>query len=256
MTSTLVRMGAATLDVLQEMGRMAIFLLTVASLAFSPPFRPRNLLKQMHFIGNRSLFVIMLTATFAGMVLALQGFYTLSRFGAEAMLGPAVALTMIRELGPVLTGLMVTARAGSALTTELGIMRIREQLDAMKSMGINPMRYLVVPRIQAGILVVPLLTAVFDVIGIWGGYLVSVELLGMSSGTYFGNIETKVETMDIVTSLVKGLTFGLIITWVCTFMGYHAQRGAEGVGKATTGAVVMSSVLILVCDYFITAAML
>lgn len=248
--------GARTLSVLLQMGRMFLFLLDVLLHCWLPPFRPRNLLKQIHFIGVRSLFVIALTAAFAGMVLGLQGFYTLSRFGSEGLLGPAVALSMIRELGPVLTALMVTGRAGSALTAELGIMRIREQLDALAAMGINPVKFLVVPRLEASLIAMPVLTAIFDVIGIWGGYAVSVQLLGLSSGTYFGAIESAVEPQDIWIGLVKSFSFGLIVAWVCTYQGYHARRGAEGVSQATTSAVVMSSVLVLVWDYFVTSVML
>ncbi|MEO5376681.1 MAG: MlaE family lipid ABC transporter permease subunit [Magnetococcus sp. DMHC-6] len=250
------RLGQTSIKTLQYMGSLFIFLITVLIYFCLPPFRPINLLKQIHFIGIRSLFVIALTAIFAGMVLALQGYYTLSRFGSEALLGPAVALSIIRELGPVLSGLMVTGRAGSALTAELGIMRIREQLDALESMGIHPIKFLVVPKIQAGLIVLPLLTAIFDVIGILGGYLVAVQLLGMNAGTYFGGIESAVIMKDITVGLIKAVSFGLIITWICTYKGYFTTRGAEGVSQSTTSAVVQSSVLILISDYFITSIML
>ncbi|MBF0310185.1 MAG: ABC transporter permease [Magnetococcales bacterium] len=250
------RLGQAILDLLQEMGRMLLFLLNVLTLLFVPPFRWRNLLKQIHFIGNRSLFVIVLTAAFAGMVLALQGFYTLARFGSEGLVGPMVALSIIKELGPVLSAFMVTGRAGSAMAGELGVMRIKEQMDALEAMGINPIKYLVVPRLEAGIIALPLLTLIFNVVGIFGGYLVSVHLLGLSSGTYFGGIEAKVDMQDITMSLIKALSFGVIIAWVCTYKGYMTRRGAEGVGQAITGAVVLSSVLVLVWDYFITSIML
>ncbi|MBF0447462.1 MAG: ABC transporter permease [Magnetococcales bacterium] len=250
------RIGQTTFDLTQETGRMFLFLLAVLKTFFSLPFRWHNVLRQIHFIGIRSLFVIVLTAVFAGMVLALQGYYTLSKFGSEALLGQAVALSMIRELGPVLAGLMVTGRAGSALTAELGIMRIREQIDALEVMGINPLKFLVSPRIQAGLIVLPILTIFFDVIGILGGYLVAVQLLGLSAGTYFGGIETAVVMHDINTGLIKAVSFGVIITWVCTFKGYYTKRGAEGVSQSTTSAVVLSSVLILICDYFITSIML
>ncbi|MBF0455955.1 MAG: ABC transporter permease [Magnetococcales bacterium] len=256
MSAFLQRIGQASLILIQEMGRMFLFLVSVLGTFFTLPIRGQNILRQIHFIGIRSLFVIVLTAVFAGMVLALQGYYTLSKFGSEALLGQAVALSMIRELGPVLAGLMVTGRAGSALTAELGIMRIREQIDALEVMGIHPLKFLVSPRLQAGLIVLPLLTVIFDVIGIMGGYLVAVQLLGMSAGTYFGGIETAVVMHDIYTGLIKALSFGLIITWVCTYKGYYTQRGAEGVSQATTSAVVLSSVLVLVCDYFITSIML
>ncbi|MBF0341369.1 MAG: ABC transporter permease [Magnetococcales bacterium] len=248
--------GSQSINVVREIGRMFLFMWEIIISLPVPPYRWTSFLKQVHFIGLRSLFVIALTAIFTGMVLALQGYYTLSRFGSEALLGPAVALSIIRELGPVLSGLMVTGRAGSALTAELGIMRIREQIDALEVMGIPPLKFLVTPRIEAGLLVVPLLTVLFDVIGIWGGYLVAVRLLGMSGGTYFGGIESSVEMHDIVTGLIKSCTFGLIVTWVCTYKGFFTRRGAEGVSHSTTSAVVLSSVLILVCDYFITSIML
>ncbi|MBF0183631.1 MAG: ABC transporter permease [Magnetococcales bacterium] len=248
--------GRYTIEFVLETGRMFLFLFTVIALAVRPPYRIHNLLKQIHFIGIRSLFVIVLTAIFAGMVLALQGYYTLTRFGAEGMLGPAVALSIIRELGPVLSGLMVTGRAGSALAAELGIMRIREQVDALEVMGISSLQYLVVPRILAGLISLPILTVIFDVIGILGGYLIAVQLLEMSSGVYFSGIESAVVMRDITTGLIKAVSFGLIVTWICTFKGYHAKRGAEGVSQATTSAVVLSSVLILVCDYFITSVLL
>ncbi|MBF0147828.1 MAG: ABC transporter permease [Magnetococcales bacterium] len=235
---------------------MFIFLAQTLRAVPTPPWRWHNLLKQIHFIGMRSMFVIALTSIFAGMVLALQGFYTLSRFGSEALLGPAVALSMIRELGPVLSGLMITGRAGSAVAAELGIMRIREQIDALEVMGVPPIHFLAVPRFLAGLIVLPLLTVIFDVIGIFGGYLVAVQLLGLSAGTYFGGIESAVSMHDIHTGLIKAFCFGMIITWVCSFKGFFAKRGAEGVSHATTSAVVLASVLILVSDYFITAIML
>jgi phospholipid/cholesterol/gamma-HCH transport system permease protein len=185
------------------------------------------------------------------MVLALQLFLTLTRFGSEAFVGPALALSLIRELGPVLCALIVTGRAGSALTAEIGIMRISEQIDALTVMALSPYRYLVVPPIVAGILTFPLMTALFDMVGIYGGYLVAVKLLGMSAGTYFGEMQTFVDWADISTGLWKAFCFGIIVTWVCTYKGYYCGHGAEGVARATTQAVVLSSVLILVWDYFL-----
>lgn len=256
MISLAQHVGHNTIAFLTETGRLFLFLFAVLTNVVVPPYRWKNLLKQIHFIGVRSLFVVGLTAVFAGMVLALQGYYTLTRFGAEGLLGPAVALSIIRELGPVLSGLMVTGRAGSALAAELGIMRIREQLDALEVMGISPLQFLVVPRMLAGLIALPILTVLFDVIGIFGGYLVAVQLLEMNGGTYFSGIESAVVMRDITTGLIKAASFGFIITWICTFKGFYTNRGAEGVSQATTSAVVLSSVLILVCDYFITSIML
>jgi phospholipid/cholesterol/gamma-HCH transport system permease protein len=244
-------LGQWAVDVLGSLGRFGAFLAQALGALVSPPFKLWPLLGRIHYIGFRSLLIILLTGAFTGMVLGLQIFLTLSRFGSEAFLGPAVALSLIRELGPVLSALMVTGRAGSALTAELGIMRITEQIDALTVMALSPMRYLVAPSILAGLITFPMMTALFDVIGIFGGYLVGVELLGLSEGTYFGEMQTFVGIDDIMTGFWKSLSFGIIVTWVCTYKGFHVARGAEGVAHATTQAVVLSSVLILVWDYFL-----
>jgi phospholipid/cholesterol/gamma-HCH transport system permease protein len=187
------------------------------------------------------------------MVLGLQGFYTLNRFGSDALLGPMVALVLIKELGPVFSALMVTARAGSAVTAEIGIMRITEQIDALELMGLNPFRYLVVPNLLAAVIALPLLTAIFDVVGILGGYLVGGKLLGVSGGSYFGEMANYVDMADILEGVYKSLSFGVLIVWVCCYKGFYAGFGAEGVSKATTQAVVLSSILILIWDYFMTS---
>ena len=244
-------LGRVSLDIVGSLGRFGLFLAQAVAWIFIPPFKFRQLLERVHFIGFRSLSVIILTGAFTGMVLGLQVFLTLVRFGSEAFLGPAVALSLIRELGPVLAALMVTGRAGSALTAEIGIMRITEQIDALTVMALNPMRYLIVPAIVAGFITFPLMTAIFDVVGIFGGFLVGVKLLGLSEGTYFGEMRTFVEMADIMTGFWKSLSFGVIVTWVCTYKGYYTGHGAEGVSRATTQAVVLSSVLILVWDYFL-----
>ncbi len=242
--------GRWTLDTIAALGRFGLFLGEAVFWTFVPPFKFRQLLQRISFIGVRSLSVILLTGAFTGMVLALQIFLTLSRFGSEAFLGPGVALSLIRELGPVLSALMVTGRAGSALTAEIGIMQITEQIDALKVMALNPMRYLVVPTLVAGLIAVPLLGAIFDVVGIFGGYLVGVKLFGLSAGTYFGEMQAFVHAKDIWTGLWKSVSFGVIITWVACYKGYHTGHGAEGVARATTESVVLASVLILVWDYF------
>jgi phospholipid/cholesterol/gamma-HCH transport system permease protein len=246
-------LGAVSLFGLQRIGRMGLFLTQAFIYALTPPLKVSHLLKQIRFIGFQSTLVILLTGAFAGMVLGLQGYYTLNRFGSAALLGPMVALSLIKELGPVLSALMVTARAGSAMTAEIGIMQITEQVDALKMMGLNPFRYLVVPKVIAGIISLPLLTAIFDVVGIFGGYMVGVKLLGVSKGTYFGEMANYVDMKDILGGIYKSLTFGLLITWICCYKGYYTGFGAEGVSRATTQAVVLSSVLILVWDYFMTS---
>ncbi len=245
--------GRQALAFVQEAGRMQLFLLENLVLFFLPPYRPFNLIRQIFFIGVRSTAIILLTAAFTGMVLGLQGYYTLRKFGAESALGSAVALSLIRELGPVLTALMVTGRAGSAMTAEIGIMRITEQLDALDTMAINPKQYVTMPKIMAGLVAMPLLTGIFDVIGILGGYLVGVVLLGVSSGSYFSGMVQSVESIDVNGGLVKSLVFGLTVSLVACYQGYYTGRGAEGVSQATTQAVVLAAVLILAWDYVLTA---
>lgn len=246
-------LGGWTIRQLARMGRMTLFLGATALGAVQPPFRARRVLGQIYFVGAQSLGLICLTGAFTGMVLGLQGYFTLRKFGSEALLGPAVALSLIRELGPVLSALMVTARAGSAMAAEIGAMRVTEQIDALESMALNPIQFLMVPRLLAGLMTLPLLTAVFDVVGIYGGYLVGVKLLGLSGGAYFGQMRSTVELSDIRTGFLKAVVFGGIIAWVSGYKGYHAGYGAQGVSRATTEAVVLSAVLILVGDYVLTA---
>ncbi len=247
------RLGFLTLSWLRGMGKMGLFLFHTLFCAVTPPLKFSWIIRQIWFIGYQSTLVILLTGAFSGMVLGLQGYYTLNRFGSTALLGPMVALSLIKELGPVLSGLMVTGRAGSAMTAEIGIMRISEQVDAMELMGLNPFRYLIVPKLIAGIIALPLLTAIFDVVGIFGGYFVGGKLLGMGEGTYFGEMANYVKMEDVLEGIYKSFSFGAIITWVCCYKGYHAGFGAEGVSKATTQAVVLSSVLILFWDYIMTS---
>ncbi len=246
-------LGRAWLNVMQEAGRMILFLLEALGLAFAPPFRGRRILAEVHFIGVKSTLIILLTASFTGMVLALQGYYTLKKYGSEGALGSAVALSLIRELGPVLTALMVSGRAGSAITAEVGIMRITEQLDALDTMAINPLQYVVMPKLVASLISVPLLTALFDVVGILGGYLIGVVALGVSSGSYFSGMVQSVVSLDINGGIVKSLVFGLTIILVACYKGYYTSRGAEGVSRATTETVVLSAVLVLAWDYILTS---
>jgi phospholipid/cholesterol/gamma-HCH transport system permease protein len=248
-------LGALSLLGLRRTGRLGLFFIRTFFYAVTPPLKFSYFLKQIQFIGFQSAPVIFLTGAFTGMVLGLQGFYTLTRFGSAALLGPMVALSLIKELGPVLSALMVTGRAGSAMTAEVGIMRITEQIDAIKLMGLNPFRYLVVPKFLAGILALPLLTAIFNVVGIFGGYLIGVKLLGIGEGTYFGEMSNHVSLQDIIQGIYKSLSFGALIPCVCCYKGYYAGFGAEGVSKATTQAVVLSSVLILFWDYILTSAL-
>jgi phospholipid/cholesterol/gamma-HCH transport system permease protein len=256
LTAGIERVGRTTLFLIGEMGRMLLFLLSTFAWLLRPPFRPFQILKQLHFIGFKSTFVVVLTAAFTGMVLGLQGYYTLRKYGSEAALGAAVALSIIRELGPVLASLMVTARAGSAMTAEIGIMRITEQIDALDTMAISPLQYLISPKVVAALIGVPLLVAIFDVVGIYGGYVVGVDLLGGNSGAYWNSLESAVEWKDVYGGIWKSISFGLIVSWVCCYKGYYTRMSAEGLGAATTEAVVLSSVLILIWDYFLTSVLL
>ncbi len=244
------QLGRVTLDALTVMGRFGVFFAQILFWLVVPPFKFQQLLHRISFIGVRSMSIILLTGTFTGMVLGLQGVLMLRRVGSEAFVGPAVAVSLVRELGPVLSALMVTGRAGSALAAEIGVMRITEQIDALTVMALNPMRYLVVPTVVAGVIALPILTWVFDVIGILGGYVVVVRLFGLSGGTYFGQIQAFLSTMDIWVGFWKSLAFGILVTWVACYKGFYVGHGAEGVGRATTEAVVLASVLIFVVDYF------
>jgi len=241
---------------------MVIFLIYSLIGIFRPPFKLNHVIKQIYMIGTLSIFVIVFTGAFTGMVLGLQGYHTLRKFGAEGALGSAVALSLIRELGPVLSALMVTGRAGSAICAEIGIMRISEQIDALECMAIDPYRYLMAPRFIASIISLPLLTAIFDVVGIFGGYVVGVGLLGANEGAYFSSMARDVVYEDIYMGVIKSLCFGLLIVWICTSKGFyvHMSRGggfgAEGVSRVTTSAVVLSSVSILLFDYFLTSILL
>lgn len=256
MKKYLENIGKLTEKVIDSTGMMALMLINAVMYAFVPPVKFRNIFKQMEFVGVQSLFVVILTGSFTGMVLALQSFNALKRFGAESLVGPTVALSMARELGPVLTGLMVTGRAGSAMATELGTMRVTEQIDALVTMAVNPVKYLVTPRIIAGILMFPLLAIVTDFVGVVGGYMVGVKLLGINPGVYIGRTIDFVTLNDIFAGLSKSLVFGLITTLVACYNGFYTTGGAEGVGRSATNSVVMASVMILVSDYIMSSFMI
>lgn len=254
--------GRSTLHVLEIAGRFGVFLLTCVYNMLKPPYKIMPVIRQIRFIGAHSLFVILFTGLFTGMVLSLQGYYTLAKFGSVGFLGAAVSLSLIRELGPVLAALMVIGRAGSAICAEVGIMRNSEQIDALECMAIDPYKYLIVPKLVAGLIAMPLLTCIFDVIGIFGGFMVGVELFDVSAGAYFQGMYSSVVWQDIEMGLVKSLVFGVLLVWICAAKGFylHLERGggfgAEGVSRTTTSAVVLASVSVLVWDYLISAIML
>lgn len=246
------RLGAGFLGILQESGGIGIQFAQALALAFRPPFRLRLLVRQMEFIGNKSLGVVLLTGLFTGMVMTFQSYRSLRDFGSESIVGGIVAVAMVRELGPVLSSLMVTARAGSAIAAELGTMRVTEQIDALYSLAVNPIQYLVTPRVLAGLIMLPMLTAISDLTGIAGGYLVGVLLLGIDPGIFIAKIIDFVTLSDIAQGACKSAVFGLLLAQVGAYKGYTTSGGAEGVGRATTQAVVVASVLILLSDYLIT----
>ena len=255
------QLGRATLALLRGFGKATLFLIHSVVHMFSRPWQWRRVIEQLYFIGAKSIVVICVTGLFTGMVLGLQGYYTLSKFGSTGLLGSAVALTLIRELGPVLTAIMIIGRAGSAMTAEIGIMRISEQIDALKTMTIDPIRFLVSPRIIAALISFPLLTAIFDTVGIFGGYLTGSQLLGINPATYFYRVESSVIMADVAGGFIKSIFFSITVITVCCYHGYytHIRRdnfGAKGVGLSTTTAVVQASILVLVIDYILTTFLL
>lgn len=254
-SKTINVVGEGVAGYIKEMGSMLLLLLDTVRWSFYPPFRLDLLFQQMERVGVRSVLVIVLTGAFSGMVLALQSFHFSRSFGAETMVGVGVALSMTRELGPVLTSIMVAGRAGSAMAAEIGTMRITEQIDALSAMAVNPIKYLIVPRVLASIVVVPILTIIADFVGIVGGYVVGVIVLGINAGAFVANIEKYVELNDIYHGVIKAAVFGLILSIIGCYKGYTTTGGAEGVGKATTQSVVLAAVTILMANYLLTAAM-
>ncbi|MCX5910180.1 MAG: ABC transporter permease [Deltaproteobacteria bacterium] len=245
--------GLWVLRFLEESGRIMLLFIKTVIWTFRPPFDFHNLLKQMEDVGLKSIPVILITGTFTGMVLALQSYSGFKRFNAEAFVGTVVALSMTRELGPVLTGLMVSGRVGSAMAAELGTMQVTEQIDALYTLAINPIQYLIVPRLLASLIVVPILTLFANLMGILGGYMISVYLLGANQTTYLKRTYDYLALEDIYIGLLKALVFGMIIATIGCYQGFYTRGGAEGVGRSTTRAVVVSSLSILVANYFITA---
>ena len=250
-------LGRAVLGWVNELGAAAIFLFKAFLMIFRRRQLPR-IIQQVYYIGARSTTIVMVVGFFTGMVLGLQLYYALVKFGSEGVLGSTVALSLNREMGPVMAAIMITARAGSSMVTEIGIQRISEQIDALFTMRIDSIRYLVSPRIAAAIISFPLLTALFDLIGIVGGYVSAVLLLGLNSGTYFNGVRAGVDMEDITGGFVKSVVFAVLVSTICCFQGYftHMRKdsyGAKAVGLSTTSAVVLSCVFILVADYVVTS---
>jgi len=255
MIKLLASIGAAFLGFLAAAGRLVNFAGLALATAFSPPFHPRAMLRQMVDIGYFSLPVVGLTAIFTGMVLALQSYTGFSRFAAEGAVATVVVLSVTRELGPVIAGLMVAGRVGAAMAAEIGTMRVTDQIDALTTLSTNPLRYLVLPRLIAGLVTLPLLVVIADIIGVFGGYLVGVYRFGFNPSAYLARTQQYLETSDVVSGLVKAAAFGFIVALMGCYHGYYSRGGAQGVGQATTAAVVSASILILFFDYAITQAL-
>jgi phospholipid/cholesterol/gamma-HCH transport system permease protein len=236
-------------------GAIWIMFMDTAYWTFRRHLRFSAIFEQMEFIGVKSVWVVLVTGGFTGMVLALQTYYGFRQFSSEGLVGVTVALSVTRELGPVLTGLMVTGRAGSAIAAELGSMRVTEQIDALTVMALNPIKYLVVPRVVASLLMLPILTVIADFTGIVGGYFVGVKLLGINEGIFISRMTKYVDLEDIYNGLAKSACFGLILALVSCYKGFYARGGAQGVGRATTEAVVVASISILIADYVLTSLM-
>jgi len=244
--------GQYMLHVAEVTGRFVLFFSHIIHVFLTTRPKFAKIIQQMYRIGVESFNIIVLTGSFTGMVFALQSYIGFQRVGGEQFIGSVVALGMIRELGPVLTGLMVTGRAGSAITAELGTMRITEQIDALKTLGVNVFQYLMIPRVLAGTFILPFLTTFSMIFGIVGGYFICVYVLELSPEDYRSSIRNFVELSDIRGGLIKSSVFGLVLTWVATYKGYYTEGGARGVGISTTQSVVISSIIILISDYFLT----
>lgn len=249
-------LGKAGLDVSQALGRSTIFLFHVLVGRGGLGNGLQLLVKQLYFVGVLSLPIIVVSGIFIGMVLALQGFNILSDFGSEQAVGQMVALTLLRELGPVVTALLFAGRAGSALTAEIGNMKSTEQLSSLEMIGVDPLKYVILPRLWAGFISMPLLAAIFSVVGIWGGAMVAVDWLGVYDGSYWGNMQNSVRFMeDVVNGVIKSVVFAFVVTWIAVFQGYDCEPTSEGISRATTRTVVYASLAVLGLDFILTALM-
>lgn len=247
------RVGLRALHICEHTGHFVLFFLKALATLFTTRLHTKHVLAHMESIGVQSLIIVFLTGSFTGLALALQSYIGFNRLGAEEFVGLVVTLGMARELGPVLTGLMATGRCGSAMAAEIGTMRITEQIDALKTLRVNPFRYLIVPRILASTLMLPFLSVFGMMCGIVSGYLYSVYALGINAESYIAIVQERIALSDITGGLIKAAFFGLFLSWVGTFEGYETRGGARGVGNATTRSVVAGSIIILVANYFLSS---
>jgi len=256
MTAFLGFIGGFVLDVFARIGFVTRSFFGLLGKSPGALRRPTLISEQVHFIGNYSLLIITVSGLFVGMVLGLQGYYTLSQFGAEEKLGQLVALSLLRELGPVVTALLFAGRAGTSLTAEIGLMKAGEQLTAMEMMAVNPIQRVLAPRFWGGLIAMPVLAAVFSAIGVIGGYLVGVQLIGVDEGAFWSQMQANIDVRrDIMNGVIKSFVFGIAVTFTALFQGYEAQPTPEGVSRATTRTVVIASLMVLGLDFVMTALM-
>ncbi len=244
--------GNVFLNFISVCGQVSLFFSQIIYWMFRPPFRLKLFLEQFLFVANKSTFIVALTALFSGMVLSVQTYFGFKVINADALVGPTVALGLLRELGPVFTAIVVTGRAGAAMAAHLGTMRVTEQIDAMDVMAVNSIHYLVVPRVTASFIALPLLTSIFVLVGNLGSYFTGIYLLGIDPVVFFSHLQQFVNLRDVAQCLIKASVFGIIFSTIGTFKGYFTEGGAEAVGRSTNEAVVVTLVLILVSDYFLT----
>jgi phospholipid/cholesterol/gamma-HCH transport system permease protein len=248
--------GSFVIDTVARLGQVTRSFFKLVSRLPGALRRPSLISEQIHFIGNYSLLIIVVSGLFVGMVLGLQGFYTLSQFGAEEKLGQLVALSLLRELGPVVTALLFAGRAGTSLTAEIGLMKAGEQLSAMEMMAVNPIQRVLAPRFWAGLIAMPVLAAIFSAIGVIGGYLVGVQLIGVDEGAFWSQMQGNIDVRrDVLNGVIKSFIFGVAVTFTALFQGYEAQPTPEGVSRATTRTVVIASLMVLALDFIMTALM-
>jgi conserved hypothetical integral membrane protein len=256
MLNWLPHLGRTSLELFERLGRGLIFLLQVIAGAGSLIVRPALVIAQVYSVGVLTLLIILVSGLFVGMVLGLQGYVTLVDFGAEDSLGVVVALSLVRELGPVVSALLFAGRAGSALTAEIGLMKATEQLSGMEMMAVDPLRRVVAPRLVAGIISMPLLAAIFSAVGVLGGYFVGVGLLGVDEGAFWSQMQSTVDIQeDVLNGVIKSIAFGVVASWIAVFEGYDCVPTSEGVSRATTRTVVHTSLAVLGIDFVLTALM-
>ena len=256
MIDRIAALGRGGLDVISSFGRSGRFLVGVLAGIPRPATGFPLLLRQLYFVGVLSLAIVVVSGLFIGMVLGLQGYTILSDYGSEAAIGQMIALTLVRELGPVVTALLFAGRAGSALTVEIGLMKATEQLSSMEMMGVDPLRRVIAPRLWAGFIAMPVLAIIFSVVGIWGGMLVGVDWLGVFEGAFWGNMQSSVDFVDdVLNGVIKSVVFGFVCAWIAVYQGYDCVPTSAGISSATTKTVVYSSLAVLGLDFVLTAVM-